>query len=480
MKQATFPIKGMHCASCELLVGEELEALPDVLKAQVSLKTKTATIYVKHMPPHQAVRRAVQSAGYEIGYDENPLINPNKRVYKDLAIGLVVVAVLALLYTTLGLSDASKVSTRGASVGLVGLLMGLTAGFSTCMALIGGLVLGISSKHAEKHPTATPMQKFRPHLFFNLGRVASFVVLGGVIGALGAAFSLKGSVLGLLTLAVGVVMFMLGLQLTEVFPRLKGRLTLPSSIAKRIGIHDRAAREYSHKEAMTLGAVTFFLPCGFTQAMQLFAVSTGSAVSGAIIMGAFALGTAPGLLSIGGLTAVVKGAFAQRFFRVVGVVVMVMALINFSNAYNLLGVGRLFERTTATTSAVVEVPKTAQAPQANTQPSAPAPAPAPAAEAPKPAPEPKEIMLTTTFRLDSDITPRNFTTKVGKKTTMIVDVKEDGEGCMSTIMIPGLDDNPQFLKGGKKIKLEFTPRRTGSYTITCAMGVPRGKLTVEA
>ncbi|CAN5395670.1 hypothetical protein BH09PAT4_BH09PAT4_00120 [soil metagenome] len=469
MKQATYPIKGMHCASCEILISEELASLPDVLNAQVSLKTKTATVYARHLPPRQVVRRAVEAAGYEIGFDgQSPIMNHNKRVYKDLVIGLVAVGVLALLYTKLGLSDATNIKTGGASVGLVGLMMGLTAGFSTCMALIGGLVLGMSSKHAEKHPTASPMQKFRPHLFFNLGRIVSFIVLGGVIGALGAAFSLKGSVLGLLTLAVGLVMFTLGLQLTELFPRLKGRLTLPSSIAKRLGVQDRAAREYSHKDAMMLGAITFFLPCGFTQAMQLFAVSTGSAVSGAIIMGMFAIGTAPGLLSIGGLTSVVKGVFAQRFFRIVGVAVMAMALINFSNAYNLLGVGRIFERTApapvATSLERGPTPKSAvQQPQATA-----------------PTPEPKEVTLTTTFKLDSDITPSNFTTKVGKKTTLIVDVKEDGEGCMSTIMIPGLDNNPQFLKGGKKIKLSFTPKRAGTYTITCAMGVPRGKLTVQA
>jgi sulfite exporter TauE/SafE/copper chaperone CopZ len=286
MKQATYPIKGMHCASCEILIGEELDSLPDILHAQVSLKTKSATIYARHLPPRQAVRRAVEAAGYQIGYDaQEPFINPSKRVYKDLAIGLIAVAILALLYTTLGLADASNISTGGAGVGVVGLLMGFTAGFSTCMALIGGLVLGIAAKHAEKHPTARPLQKFRPHIFFNLGRIASFIVLGGVIGALGAAFSLKGSLLGLLTLAVGVVMFVLGLQLTELFPRLKGRLTLPSSIAQRLGIKERAAREYSHKDAMVLGAATFFLPCGFTQAMQLFAVSTGSAISGAIIRG---------------------------------------------------------------------------------------------------------------------------------------------------------------------------------------------------
>lgn len=460
MKQQTFPIKGMHCQSCEVLITEELESLPDVAKADVSLRTKTATITAKKLPPHAAIERAIKAAGYEIGYDEKPAISKDKRVYKDIAIGFGVVAVLLILFTKLGLGDVSNVNMSGASVGLVALMIGLTAGFSTCMALIGGLVLGISSRHAEKHPTASPMQKFRPHLFFNLGRIVSFIILGGVIGALGAAFQLKGSLLGLLTIGVGIVMLMLGLQLTGLFPRLKGSLSLPSSIGKLIGIKKHEGREYSHKDSFVLGAATFFLPCGFTQAMQLFAVSTGSWASGALIMGLFAVGTAPGLLSIGGLTSVVKGVFAQRFFRVVGVVVVAMAFINFTNGITLLGVKNWFPDNSAATSTArpQDASEATQSQPANVEP----------------------IVLRTTYTDAKDIIPSKFTVKVGQPTTLEVEVKDDGWGCMSTIMVIGLDEKPQYLKAGKTLKLTFTPKKAGTYEIACAMGVPRGSIKVEA
>jgi sulfite exporter TauE/SafE/copper chaperone CopZ len=461
MKQQTFPIKGMHCQSCEVLIGEELEALPDVQKADVSLRAKTATITAEKLPPRAAVERAVKAAGYELGYDEKPAISRDKRVYKDVAIGFVVVVILLVLFTKLGLGDVANVNMNGASVGLVAVMIGLTAGFSTCMALIGGLVLGISSRHAEKHPSATPMQKFRPHLFFNLGRISSFIVLGGVIGALGAAFQLKGSLLGLLTIGVGLVMLMLGLQLTGVFPRLKGSLSLPSGIGKLIGIKKHEGREYSHKDSFLLGAASFFLPCGFTQAMQLFAVSTGSWISGALIMGMFAVGTAPGLLSIGGLTSVVKGVFAQRFFRVVGVVVVAMALINFTNGVTLMGVKNWFPQNGAATSSVRATSEASQPDSSQTLNNEP-------------------VLLRTTYTDAKDIAPNNFTVKAGQPVTLEVDVKDDGFGCMSTIMVIGLDEQPQYLKAGKTLKLTFTPKKVGTYEIACAMGVPRGSIKVEA
>lgn len=467
----------MHCQSCEVLITEELEALPDVQKAHVSLRTKTATITAKHLPPQAAIARAINTAGYEIGYDEKPVINKNPRVLKDVAIGMLVVFALFLVFSKLGLANVTNVDMSGASVGLMALMIGLTAGFSTCMAMIGGLVLGVSARHAEKHPTATPMQKFRPHLFFNLGRIVSFIVLGGVIGAVGSAFQLQGGVLGLLTIAVGVVMLLLGLQLTELFPRLKGAIALPSSIGKFIGIKKHGEREYSHKNSAFLGATTFFLPCGFTQAMQLLAVSTGSWSTGALIMGMFAIGTTPGLLSIGGLTSVVKGVFAQRFFRVVGVVVVAMAFINISNGYNLLGISSIFNNNGSATNTSTTMQQTIPE-QANTDGSNTTTTPQQTTPEPTKA-DLEPVILATTFRLDTDIVPSSFTTKVGQKTTIEVDVKEDGQGCMSTIMIPGLSEKPQYLKSGKKITMTFTPKKAGTYKITCAMGISRGTLKVE-
>jgi len=451
MVQKIVPIKGMHCASCELLISEELETIPGVSAATASLKTNSATIMSTERIADKDIEDAVRTAGYEVGQDDGqkPFLTRNKRIWKDFLIGLIVIFGLYVLFQTLGIDKLTSSTTNSSSAGTMALLIGLTAGFSTCMALIGGLVISVASKYAENHPTETALQKFRPHLFFNAGRIVSFIVFGAIIGTIGSAVALKGSLLGFLTIAVGAVMLILGLQLTELFPRITRGLTLPSGIAKKLGINNRKEREYSHKNAFLMGSATFFLPCGFTQAMQLLAVSTGDPIQAAVIMGAFAIGTAPGLLSLGGLTSVVKGAFAQRFFRIVGVIVVAMAMINFTNGYTLAGIGQFLDNSApaVNTSAQKESSK-------------------------------GSVILNTTFRLKKDISPSTFTAKVGQKTTLVVDVKENGEGCMSTIMIIGLVDDAQYLKQGEKIELTFTATKPGTYPITCAMGVPRGSITV--
>lgn len=45
-------------------------------------------------------------------------------------------------------------------------------------------------------------------------------------------------------------------------------------------------------------------------------------------------------------------------------------------------------------------------------------------------------------------------------------------------MIIGLNDTPLYLRKGKKLELTFTATQPGKYTIACAMGIPRGSITV--
>ena len=340
MNKATVHIKGMHCRSCEILVEDELRKISGVTDVKVNEKKGNAYVCYEGELDHQKIEEAVRNAGYELGLKEKaPLFSKRMQDYKELGFAFLVIVLLYLIGKEMGIFNFSiKSGSDYGSLPIV-FLVGLTAGISTCMALVGGLVLAASARFVEKHPQSSILQKFKPHLFFNLGRIASFFVLGGIIGYAGSFFQLSSTTLGLLTIAVGGVMVLLGLQLIEIFPRLNGlNFTLPKGIARALGIQEQTQKEYSHQNSFMMGAMTFFLPCGFTQAMQLFAISSGSPVTGALTMGVFALGTAPGLLGIGGLTSVIKGAFAKPFFKFAGLIVIFMAVFNISNGLNLAGI----------------------------------------------------------------------------------------------------------------------------------------------
>lgn len=452
----TIPIAGMHCRSCELLIEEKLQEIPEVVQVEVKYKKGTADIFYDAQKPNsQEIETAIREAGYTVGVaGKKPFFSRTMSEYIDLGIAALVLLLLFVVAKNFGFTNFSFASSSDAATPSVILLVGLTAGFSTCMALVGGLVLGIAARHAEKHPEATALQKFRPHLFFNLGRVVSYTLSGGALGAFGSFLNISGTPLGLLTFIIGMVMLLLGVKLIGIFPRLESvSFTLPKQVSRLFG-SDHRKREYSHRNAAMLGALTFFLPCGFTQSMQLLAVGSGSFASGALIMGLFALGTAPGLLGIGGLAAAVKGVFARRFFKFAGIVVVLFAFFNMSNGLALMG-----WRGASLLPSEKESPKS-DAPNMSVVP-------------------PASRSGVQVVRLTQDgygYHPQTITVERGRPVKMII-TSTNPYSCASSFVIPRMKVQKNLQSGDNVI--EFTPTEAGTIPFSCSMGMYRGALLVR-
>ena len=134
-------------------------------------------------------------------------------------------------------------------------------------------------------------------------------------------------------------MLILGINLLDVFPWAKRlQLSMPQFLAKRA----YGTREMNHQlTPLLVGVVTFFLPCGFTQSMQLYTLSTGSFIQGAFTMGAFALGTLPALALVSfSSLGVSKQARRGIFFKTAGLIVIAFALFNLINSLVIIGVLR--------------------------------------------------------------------------------------------------------------------------------------------
>jgi len=245
-------------------------------------------------------------------------------------------------------------------------------------------------------------------------------------------------------------MFLLGAQLIDISPRLRSvNITLPKFISRALGIKEHHEKEYSHTNSMIGGAMTFFLPCGFTQAMQLFAISTGDPVKGALTMGFFAIGTAPGLLGIGGLTSVVKGAFAKSFFKFAGIVVIVLAIFNISNGYNLTGLNLLSPlNVTATASSDTADPNVTLE---------------------------NGVQVAKMVQNASGYSPNTLTVKKGIPVKWVITSK-DVNTCASSLVSSSLKIR-KGLSLGENI-IEFTPTETGVLKFSCSMGMYRGSFNV--
>lgn len=445
LKKENYPISGMHCRSCELFVEDHISEVAGVKKVNVNYKKGVAEVYYENKPQNTEIEKAIRNAGYSLGVNKKrPFISSNPMVYLELTFAAGALFILYAWLKVFGVLDLNFQFSSMPSF-LVVALIGLTAGVSTCMALIGGLVLGVSSRHAELHPEATASQKFKPHLFFNLGRLLSYAVFGGAIGLIGSAFRLSSPMLGFLVIFAGVIMFFLGLKMTEVFPRLdSGVLLMPKSIARLLGIN-REVKEYSHKGTFVTGALTFFLPCGFTQAIQVYAISTGSFSKGALIMFLFALGTMPGLLGIGGLTSVAKGWFARYFFKFVALVLFILAVSNIQNGFNLTGItfagsGQNNVKEEKISGKIINGEQVVDIAQSG-----------------------------------SGYSPRNVTVKKDVPVKLLVNAT-NLYVCTSTFVIPKFQVWSQLVAGINEIK--FTPTEAGLIKFSCAMGMYTGVINV--
>ena len=136
-------------------------------------------------------------------------------------------------------------------------IIGVVASISTCMAVTGGLLIAAGAKFNEANPALTAFEKFKPHLYFNAGRLISYTVLGGIIGAVGSALLLSQEANGVIILAVSLVMVVLGLQMLRLLPRVRllPRRYIKTRLAKRL---DEYAIQNAKVGAFLLGASTFF------------------------------------------------------------------------------------------------------------------------------------------------------------------------------------------------------------------------------
>jgi len=327
LKTYTFHVSGTHCAACKILIEDVLKEQGFVKRVEVNLKKETVEIETDSGQGAEELAEIltakIKPHGYTLALEKKEQENKNHDVlWQAIPIGLLFLALFFLLQKSgilnLGLGDQTTPTT--------GIIIGLIASVSSCLAIVGGLVLSLSAKISEDNVSDTKI-----FTLFHAGRLASFAILGGALGAIGNVIGINFTFTAILGLLAAAVMILLGLNLVGVFA--KNKFTIHSGIFNFF-------RRIEHKTLtpLILGFATFFLPCGFTQSMQVAAISSGSFTSGLLIMSAFALGTLPMLAFLSfGSASFAHGKHAPLFFKSAGVVVLGLGI--FALLAGLAGLG---------------------------------------------------------------------------------------------------------------------------------------------
>lgn len=333
-----FKVQGMHCKSCVLVTESEIADVKGVRAVQTDLASETVRVLGdfgdKTMEEiAETLSLVVKPHGYTVLLQSQ--VGEYSKKWGEFYIALPISAAFLVLFVLL--QKAGMVNLIGAGKPTYGtaFLIGIVASLSSCMAVVGGLLLSMSATFAKSG------ERMRPQALFHGGRLAAFFVLGGVIGVLGSAFQLGVTSTFVLSLLIGLVMIVLGINLLELFGFAKKLLP---AMPQFLGVFALKASKMNHSlTPLFVGVATFFLPCGFTQSMQVYALGTGSFAVGAFTMLSFALGTLPvlGLLSFSSV-GIVGGKYSGIFFKVVGIIVILFGILNVLNGFVASGFIRPF------------------------------------------------------------------------------------------------------------------------------------------
>lgn len=325
----------MHCGACVLLTESKLKEASGVVSVKSDLKTQTVEIVGDFGNKSteeiaKELSKIIEKDGYTIAL-EKFLNKTTKNKWSNFKIAIPIAVIFVAVFVLIQkMGIVNLVDTSNVSYGTT-FMVGIVASLSTCMAVVGGLLLSMSATFAKDG------DKTKPQILFHFGRIVSFFVFGGIIGAIGSVFTLSVFSTFILSFFIGIIMLILGINLLGVFGWTK---KLQPSMPKFLSKHALGVSKINHTlTPLLVGVATFFLPCGFTQSMQLYTLSTGNFLNGALTMFFFALGTFPVLALISFSSFSIKNnSKSDIFFKTVGLVVIIFALFNLINSLAVIGI----------------------------------------------------------------------------------------------------------------------------------------------
>ncbi len=316
IKKERIKVYEMTCSSCESRVEQRIKKLDGgVLKVNANyVKQFVEVEYDDNLCNKTKIKTAIKNAGYN---------TQSSNDYKFMGgILIIVVAIIFLGLKTSGFDMEEKLNNASYVVlFIVGILTSIH-----CVGMCGGIMLSQSIPSESKNK----FEVMKPTILYNLGRVISYTLLGGIIGALGSVFSLSITTKAALQIFAGLFMIMMGFNMVGFSIFRKFNIKLPPHFVCR-------AKNKSGSPFI-VGILNGLMPCGPLQTMQLFALGTGSAIKGALSMFIFSLGTVPLMLTFGILSGFLSKGYTKKLLKFTGVLIIVLGIIMGNRGLVLAGV----------------------------------------------------------------------------------------------------------------------------------------------
>jgi sulfite exporter TauE/SafE len=327
-------------------------------------------------------------------------------------------------------------------------LTGLTVGGLTCLAVQGGLLASLVTSREEEVKQDTQKHALTTTIVFLISKFFAYTILGFILGAFGGAINIGGSVQLIMQLAAGIYMIAVALNLLNIHPIFRYVIIQPPRFLTRL-VKNQSKSKDVFAPAL-LGSMTIFIPCGTTIAMEALAISSANALTGALIMAAFILGTIPLFFGIGFVTTILGETFKNTFLKLASVAVIFLGLSSINGALTALGFPLTFQSITGSFQSTnsSKTIKTNKSVSNNV-----------------------EILITS-----RGYSPNYFQVKKGELVTLKL-TSRDAYTCASAFRIPSLRIVKNLQANETQI-VTFTPTEVGTIPFSCSMGMYTGIIEV--
>jgi len=322
-------------------------------------------------------------------------------------------------------------------------LTGLTVGGLTCLAVQGGLLASTIAARGSKHTIFAT-------LAFLVMKLVTYTILGFILGAFGGALNISPNVQTIMQFMAGVYMVVIALNLLNVHPIFRYAVIQPPRFLTRMVRNQSKSRDLF--APAFLGALTVFIPCGTTIAMETLAISSANALFGALIMFFFVLGTTPLFFGVGFLTTILGDNFQGRFLKLAGLLVLYLGITSANGA--LVAAGSPISLPSVSIDLSRNARNQAQATQNET-----------------PITQNPEIDIKANGYFPNYI-------RVKKGETVNLTLKStDAFSCAAAFRIPSLNIAKNLQPNDTQL-ISFVPTQAGQIQFNCSMGMYRGVIEV--
>lgn len=320
-------------------------------------------------------------------------------------------------------------------------ITGLTVGGLTCLAVQGGLLASVIAAREEEEVQNRVNKKnpILPTAAFLITKLVAHIMLGLLLGAFGGLIGINQTVQTTMQLIAGVYMIVIALNLLDVHPIFRYAVIQPPRfLTKRIKNQTKSKDIFA---PALLGIMTIFIPCGTTLAMEALAISSGNALSGALIMGTFVLGTSPLFFGVGWITSVLGDTFREKFLKIAALAVLYLGIVSANGALIAFG-------------------------------------------------SPISFSLPTTSSPQESVTNQNVTISITSAgySPNVIRIKKDvpvtitlttqnAFTCASAFRIPSMGISKNLQPNDSQV-ISFTPKVSGKIPFTCSMGMYSGVIEV--